>query len=637
LTAPAADFLSTAALACGSVYAFWFAGYRIWRRWAGALPREVDPLELSVLELGLGASLGIFFFILAGALKLYSQATAYLFLAGMLLGPHRAFIAQVRARSAALFSGPRKTFLAFVLGTVGVTTLLESLAPVTSQDALVYHLAVPARYVAAGGIVPVEGNFFAQFPQNIEMLFTLGLLLKGPSLAQWYHWMLGALAAASVAALSRALFARASGLLAAAVFATLPTVTLLAGWAYVDLGVVFFIVLSMLCFVRWQAQGRASWLFLSALFSGVAAGSKYTAGFQGILLALGVIYSSVKDGKPLWSAVKSAARASTVVGLAASPWWIKNILYTGNPLYPFCFSIFGGSGWDAERARVLSLALSQWGGTGGILETILLPWRLTMSSAFFSEANFDGVIGCAFLIGAPIVIWGLGISRGHRTVAFFIVAHAVFWLLTSRQVRFLLPALAFAAALMGASVPALMAAGWLRTVTHAMLCGALLWNTLLSSLHFAAHNPLPVVLGLEPKKAFLEREVPGGDYAVFEYIEEKLPEESFILFGSLGNPGFLCKRRYYSDAFFENHTLAKVLKESPDAEEVWTALRRRGFTHLLFRWDCVFDPSGRKSEIPLEDQKKLMDFLNQDARALKEARGTVLYELGHDLGPLKKG
>ena len=635
MTAPAVDFLGTLGLLCCSVYAFWFAGYRIWRRCANYLPKEVGPLERSVMELGLGITLAIALFILAGAFGLYRPATAYGFMAVALLGPHRAFISEVRARGASLSSGPRRIFLVCLLGMVGATTLLESLAPTTSQDALVYHLAVPARYVAEGGFVRVEGNFFAHFPQNIEMLFTLGLLLKGSSLSQSYHWMLGALAAASAAALSRALLARASGLLAAAAFATLPTVALLAGWAYVDLGVVFFIVLSMLCFVRWQAQEEAPWLLLSALFSGVAAGCKYTAGFQGILLAIGVIHTSIHGGKPLWSALKKAAFVSLVVGLVACPWWIKNVIYTGNPLYPFCYSIFGGSGWDSERAQVLSLALSQWGGPQGISDTILLPWRLTMSSAFFSEDNFDGVIGCAFLISAPVLIWGLCLSRGHRTVACFLLAHAAFWALTTRQLRFLLPALAFASALMGASVPALMAEGWLRPVTFAILYVAMAWNTLLSSIHFAAHNPLPVVLGLEPRKTFLQREIPGGDYAVFEYIEERLPAESYVLFGSLGNPGFLCKRRYYSDAFFENHTLAKVLGESASAEELWTALRRRGFTHLLFRWDCVFDPSGRKSEIPLEDQKKLMDFLNHDARLLKEAQGTVLYELGHDLGPLK--
>jgi len=41
----------------------------------------------------------------------------------------------------------------------------------------------------------------------------------------------------------------------------------------------------------------------------------------------------------------------------------------------------------------------------------------------------------------------------------------------------------------------------------------------------------------------------------------------------------------------------------------------------------VFDPSGRKSEIPLHGQELLAAFLNQHARLLGQARGTFLYGL----------
>src|SRR5262249_3745005 len=152
-----------------------------------------------------GTLLAIELFILAGASGLYRPSVAYGFLLLSLVGPHRAFLRDLRLRKVALASGEGKLLLAVFLGAGGTVTFFESLTPTTSQDALVYHLAVPARYVDNGGFVFVEGNFFAQFPQNIEMLFTLGLLLKGSALAQWYHWLLGAAAAASIAAFSRAL------------------------------------------------------------------------------------------------------------------------------------------------------------------------------------------------------------------------------------------------------------------------------------------------------------------------------------------------------------------------------------------------------------------------------------------------
>jgi hypothetical protein len=316
-----------------------------------------------------------------------------------------------------------------------------------------------------------------------------------------------------------------------------------------------------------------------------------------------------------------------VVALVASPWWIKNIIYTGNPLYPFCYEIFGGANWDQERSEVLSLALKGWGGAHGFIETLFLPWRLTMSGRFFSEANFDGVIGCVFLIAVPVIVGSFWVSREHRLVLGILFAYAAFWVVTTRQVRFLLPALAMAAALIGATVPVLLARGWSRRAMTGTLYCAMAFNVLVASLHFAYHNPLLVALGLESKEQFLEREIPGGDYRVFEFIERELPADSYILLGSLGNPGFLVKRSYYSDALFENHTLARMLSGCDTPGATLEVFQRRGFTHFLFRWDTVFDPEGIKSEIPLDDQKKLMRFLNRYGRQLIRVGGTCLYEI----------
>ncbi|HVR76640.1 MAG TPA: glycosyltransferase family 39 protein [Planctomycetota bacterium] len=630
VTGGAAGVLRTLAVALALVYAWWLTGFRILRAATRGARKEDDPLATSVLELGLGVSAVIALLFAAGTTGLFRPWFAWTLLAVLLVGPHVAFVREMRLRASRLLAGARPSLLGAALLLAACMTLAQSLTPVTSQDALVYHLSIPARYVEEGGIVHVQGNFFAQFPQNIEMLFTMGLLLGDGSLAQWHHWMLGVAAAGAVAALARALHPRASGLLAAAVFATMPTVLLIAGWAYVDLGVVFFTTLSLLSFLRWQARDERFDLFLAALFAGVAAGSKYTAGLQGILVAAGVFAVGAARHRPGREVLKLALGAAAVAFLTASPWYVKNVIQTGNPLYPFAHAIFGGRDWDAERAQVLSLALAEWGGEHGLLETLLLPWRLTMSGRFFSEEGFDGVIGCTFLIAAPFALASLKLSPGHRVAGAFAAAYAIFWVLTTRQVRFLLPALASASAIIGAGVPVLVTGRWARPALFACLGAAIAVNLSMAAVHFASHNPLPVLMGLESKGQYLAREVPGGDYAVFEYIERELPRDSHILLGSLGNPGFLIKRRYTSDAFFENRTLAAILAASGGESEAHEALRARGFTHILFRWDCVFDPSNRKSEIRLADQMKLMGLLNRHGRLLTQAGGTFLYEIRGD-------
>jgi hypothetical protein len=636
LASRALDSLWTALLAAGSVYLFWFSGFRISRLCARRLPAAASPLEQSLLEFALGTALVIGIVFAAGLAGLYTRAGLGAVLAPCLLGRHGEFLRAVRAR---LLTGERSRPEPLLLGSLlfaGAMTLVASLSPATAQDALVYHLAVPQRYIEEGGIHYVPESFFAQFPQNVEMLFTLGLLFGGESLAQWYHWMLGVAATLTVAALARAIDRRGSGLLAAAVFGTIPTAALVAGWAYVDLGVVFYASLSTLAFVRWLDGRERAWLVLAAVAAGVTAGIKYTGGLQGLLLAGAVLVLgrqpsgdgglAPRRGSRV-PALRAASGVALIVALAAAPWWIKNLVYTGNPLFPFAYGLLGGRDWDPERASVLSLALSQWGGDRGLISTLLLPWRVTMSGEFFSIENFDGVIGGVFLAAVPLLLLSARVSVRHRVVLAFLIVEAVIWCLMTRQVRFLLPGLALASALIGATFPVLLA-GWPRAAMRAVVSAGVLFNVLVMSFHFAAHNPLPVVLGLETRDRYLEREVPGGDFRVFASIEESLPEESYVLFGSLGNPGFLCKRRYHADAFFENRTLALLLAGSGTSDDLLSAFRARGFTHLLFRAENVLDPSGRKSDIPPADQGKLAAFLNRHGRLVAGVAGTYLYEIG---------
>jgi hypothetical protein len=580
-----------------------------------------------------------------GATGGYSGAAA----AAALLAPlaarprtYTTFLAELRARNRA---APRAAGAALGWGVtllVGAMTLLESLTPVCAQDALVYHLAIPARYIAEGGFHHVPGSFYASFPQNVDMLFALGLLLGGDVLAQWYHWMLAAAATLAVAALARAVAGSrepsvSPAGLAAALFASIPTAALISAWAYVDLGVVFFALVSLLLFLRfWRRQRGVSLtglahrstldLALAAFFAGVAAGCKYTAAVQVIFVVVGVVTVGRLERRRIRLVAGQALLAGAVGLFTVAPWLVKNAVLTGNPLNPFAYSLFGGRDWDAARACVLAQSLAEWGGVQSLWDLLRLPWDVTVAGEFFSQERFDGVIGAAFLIGLPLLVFGWRRSGEFRLATAFLALWALSWVVTTHQVRFLLPALAIASALIAAAAVGLRRA-WPRRAAAFSLYAAVLANAAIIAVHFGGHNPLPFVLGQESRHSFLARELPGGDYAVFRTIDEKLPAQSRILFGSCGNPGFLCKRPYHSDALFENFTLARYLAASSEPADLLARLRADGFTHLLFRLPYVFDPAGRKSEIPREGQALLGRFLNEHGKLLACASDTVLFEI----------
>ena len=625
--APLGRLASQLGVGALSTWIFLFTGWRALRRFRRSEggPSIDEPTAAFSHELGIGVGIVVALMFTLGVFGLF-KTWAVVTLAVVLLAANPVpYLRELRERIRRLRHEGGTTFGMGLLAVVAVMTLLECLSPETSQDAMVYHLGVPDLYIRHGGFRYISGNFFSNFPQNVEMLFTLALLVEGSALAAFYHWLLGVGAVVAVAATSRRL-SKGSGLLAAALFATIPSVALVATWAYVDLGQVLFQVLALLAFLDWWRCGSWKWLALAGVYTGLGGGCKYTGATIGVILGVAVFFEGAIRRRHFARSLASFFSFAAVALAVASPWFIKNIVYTGNPLYPFLYSVFGGHDWDPTRARLLGAFLNEWGAWTGAGELISLPWRLTFSARFFEMENFDGVIGPAFLVGLPLFFVALGRSSEFRLVAATVAGSVALWLSTTGQVRFLLPTLACLAALLAAG-RGLLRPGLGRAVLTACLFGSCAFNALVIAVHFASYDPIPVVLGMETEDSFLGRKLSVGDYPVFRYIDDSLAEDAHILMAASGSPGFLCRRSYQMDPLFENRVLEEILSASDSPADVRRELVARGFTHLLFRPELVFDPKCVRSDLTLGQQVLLQLFLDAHCRLEFGQAGTLLYGL----------
>ena len=633
---PFGDSIGTVGLASLTVALFQICGWRILCTLRKRVPKVFDGLdavELLALEMGLGVGAAMLGLFAMGALGLYSRGGAIVFLCllGACIGHPAEFLRDAvqrwRSFGESLKSATMgEKCLGFLVLLVGVMTCLQSLTPETSQDALVYHLAAPALYVADGGLHFIPGNFYASFPQNVEMLYTLALLFDDASLAAFYHWWLGVGAALGVAVVARRISGAGSGLAAAAIFVTVPSVALVSTWAYVELGVICFQMLAVFAYLAWRREGHWTWIVLAGVFAGLDVGCKYTGGAIGLILLALILLVGGGRTRDWRERLIAGTLFGTTVFLVVLPWLVKNVVMTGNPMYPFLFGIFGGTGWDAERAAAFGLFLKGWGGSSDLGSLLTLPFDLTFAARFSSIENFDGMIGPIFLLGSPLIVVGAWRCRALALLVAVAGALLFLWLMTTHQIRFLLPALACLAATIGASIT-ILCKGRALQVAAGVLGMAVALNGVVIFWHFLSHNPLPVVFGLENEESYLLRETPGGDYPVFLFIERQLEEDARIFLAASGNPGFLCQRSYYMDALFENHTLSSMIDASPGPDELYEQFKRGGFTHVLFRWDLIFDPQGLRSGLELGQQKLFASFLNAHARLELAHSGTSLYRL----------
>ncbi|MGC9336470.1 MAG: ArnT family glycosyltransferase, partial [Anaerolineae bacterium] len=414
-----------------------------------------------------------------------------------------------------------------------VLALLRGLAPVTDYDGLMYHLVVPRDYWQAGRIFPYPGESHGNFPLTVDLLYLPPVILALESAAKLIHLGLGVLMGLGVYVLARrVLGSRRGGWLALFVLATTPVLGTVGGYAHTDLGWALFEFLSVFALLRWREEGERRWLVLGGVFAGLGLGSKYLGlpvlGVLGLVVLLDTGFVRSRKGRlfdrEAWVRMLGDGLLFGLVAVAvASPWYLKNWLWLGNPLYPLWF---GGRGWDAYQAAHLSHLGVRYGPRSGLLGTLLLPWDL-----FFHSIGYFGPIPFAFPPPLSLLLPLYVLVHRRRVIDLLLLIVALrfaTWAISARNARYLMdisPLLSIAVAylLLQLSRRRILQA-LCQGILFLMLVANLVWQSAL----FVQEDPIPVVLGVESREEYL---IDHNDppYRAIRFINQ-LPPGSKVFF-----------------------------------------------------------------------------------------------------------
>ena len=473
--------------------------------------------------------------------------------------------------------------------------LAMALCPPFAKDALVYHLAVPKLLLQHGGFYFVPGNIYANFPMGVEMLFVPGMAFGLEQFPALVHLTFFVMAVLTLRALCRRFVGPWAASLLALVFATTPMAFVEAGWPYVDLAVVYVAVATLLGLLALRNSPSGGLLAVVALVAGFGFAAKYTGGLVAIAGA-GLVWVWTKGGRR--SAITGARGAllfAAVSGLPMIGWLVKNIVLTGNPVYPFLFGIFGGRGWDAFHADSFSLFLSHYGWGRGLVSTLLLPLNLALRGSWSPPPlspggdtpdfiGFDGVIGPFYLL--LLVVYAVAVVRrrpsGSVTLGVFAtwVGFGLFWVLSTQQARFLLPVLvlflvSLATVLGRNDAPSLpRRIGAVCAAAVLVLTGFGMATPILAKV-----RPLDYLTGKETRDEFLVRGI--HLFPLVREINENTPPDAKVLMVQVGNRGYYVERAYYSDSVIEVKYLDEQVRASTSAADLRDRLVADGFTHIL--------------------------------------------------------
>ncbi len=514
-----------------------------------------------------------------------------------------------------------------LVGGMGLLALISALLPPTGWDALVYHLQGPRLYLEAHRLVAVPENFYLNWPAQVEMLFTWGMLLKGDTLAKLFHWVFWPLTALLLYDLARRAIHPRAGRWAVALWAGVPVAAELAGLAYVDLGLTAFALAAVTAFLRWSETEQDGWLLLSALFTGLALATKYTAATWLLGLEMLLVYDARRHRQRPWRWIASRAVGyGLLTGAVALPWLIKNRLVTGNPIFPF---LWGGTGWNETRAAWLTWV--DKGYSRNPLDYLAFPWLATVLGRSRSAA-FDATIGPLLLCLTPLAFltrrWPRAVRYalvlvGVQVLYFFVTIYFYAYLVETRLLLPAFPLLCLIAAfglsrLAEWDRPTFRLSWLVRVIATLVLALTLATET----YALLAGRPLAPLLGLETRDAYLLRRL-GAYQAAMVQINTDLPEGSRLLF--LWEPrAYYCDHPALADATLDN--LAQLRLVHDNAQEALNALAAEGIDHILFyrmgleflRQPTVHPPTLRSLRQPVTAEESYYPFTEEDETFLKE-------------------
>lgn len=534
--------------------------------------------------LGLGLlCLGMFALAAAGLLRPWT--------AGIMLGVLW-LVGFTELRAMALSLSANRNLLsdrpAAAAGVLGALALLwwSCWAPPHQYDSLVYHLALPADYIRAGGFTAPAHLVYAHFPQNAELLFTLALLLKSDLLAQMLMWLATALSVWWIFEAGKREAPLAAVLLGCGLLVTHSSVMLLAGTTYVEPLLMLWTTAAVLSFYRWLGMssgqsGQRTWLALSAVFCGLALGVKYNAGITPLILGLILLWRLVKE--PGRGRAFELLLFTGVTTALFMPWLLKNAWFAGNPVFPFFYRLFPGTVWQGESAQAYFQVLVEYGHGGAPLQALLkLPLLLLSNSQ-----RFGGGMDALGTTGWELSFWALPLAvmagRGNRFLRGLLVylgLHLAFWFGTRVVLRFLIPVAPILCLCAAAGLHA--AWGRLGGFGRFLLGGGVAALTLTHLLLFAfihgVFGTLAAAAGLEDRGTFLDKRL--DYYACARWASERLEENAKVLL--VGE-----QRAYYLD---RPHAATTV--NAPNRFVEWAdkagspaalsaKLKQEGFTHLL--------------------------------------------------------
>jgi len=517
-----------------------------------------------------------------------------------------------------------------IIGVVALIALMASVPPV-SRDALTHHLYVPRLFLQHGGIHEIPYMNFSYYPMNLDLLYLIPMYFNNDILPKFIHFAFALITALMIYRYLKRRINTQYAMLGSLFFLSIPVIVCQSTTVYVDLGLVCFLFAALIYLFKWVEDCfKIKYLVISAVFCGLALGTKYNGLIGLFLLGMFVplVYARYHAEQPL-HAGKAIGYSAVYVFIALiifSPWMIRNVIWTGNPVYPLYNSIFN-SGMastelveedEPEKQRFhmsyFQIRRDLYGESGW--EIALIPLRVFFQGRDNDPKYFDGRAN-PFLLLLPIFAF-FGIrsnSRQVMTEKLLMIGFSVFFLLfacaqTIIRIRYfapIFPPLVILAMfglhhiqedLLGKNHKISCFVKRLSVVSIILIMLGLNAKYMLERFNYM--QPLGYLTGKVTRDEYIQKFRP--EYLSMLYANRNLNKNDRILGIYIGNRG------YYSDIdiMFSLDLLQKMAAKAKSSKDIAEGLSELGISHLLVNYELF---NFWVNKYSLHEKQMLKDFI----------------------------
>lgn len=473
---------------------------------------------------------------------------------------------------------PRAWWLAlpFVLAIVA-----GALLPSVNFDALEYHLQVPREWVQTGRITYLPHNMYGNMPLGAEALVALTMALSPGELGWWWGALAGKLALAIFALLAALLLAgagrryisREAGVLAALLYLSTPWI------AHVSIsglneGALAFYMFAAIYAARlaWDCQrtdvaAARGGIWLSGWMAGAAAACKYTSV---VLLVIPLfVLVAVLSRRERW---RMAGTFVLSVALACGLWYAKTWVQTGNPVYPLLAPVFPAQPRTPAQVAQFQRAHQVPVDAAGRRYSLAQGWDALRLLAGASLWHSPLIVPLAALVALR--------RRILRQAAFwlggFLVFAMLWWLVTHRVDRFVVPAWPLLAMTAAIGAAWSVSSVWRGTLWTVLICG-------LAANFAVVASPL---IGLDYYLVSLDqlRSDPrlDGVSVAHQYLNSHVPPDQHVLM--VGDAGvFDVQVPSIYNTCFDTCIFEEIMR-GRDAAQRRARLKELRVSHLYVAW-----------------------------------------------------